>query len=119
MPGLKHYKARMPKVATKSGLMVGLGESNQEVMQVIEDLRAHNVDMVTIGQYLQPSRQHSPVDRFVHPDEFEQFREFGEKLGFTNVASGPLVRSSYHADLQHQGKNVNQVHQQSLQPRQD
>ncbi len=116
---LKQYKARKPEVATKSGLMVGLGETNQEVMAVMEDLRAHHVDMVTIGQYLQPSKQHSPVDRFVHPDEFEQFREFGEQLGFINVASGPLVRSSYHADLQHQGEDVNNVHKQSLKPRQD
>ena len=111
---LKQYKARMPGVATKSGLMVGLGETNAEVMQVMEDLRAHAVDMVTIGQYLQPSKQHAPVDRFVHPDEFEEFRRYGEALGFVNVASGPLVRSSYHADLQHKGEDVNAVHKASL-----
>ena len=113
---LKQYKARMPGVATKSGLMVGLGETNAEVMQVMEDLRAHAVDMVTIGQYLQPSKQHAPVDRFVHPDEFEEFRRYGEALGFVNVASGPLVRSSYHADLQHRGEDVNAVHRASLKP---
>ena len=113
---LKQYKARMPGVATKSGLMVGLGETNAEVMQVMEDLRAHAVDMVTIGQYLQPSKQHAPVDRFVHPDEFEEFRRYGEALGFVNVASGPLVHSSYHADLQHRGEDVNAVHRASLKP---
>lgn len=113
---LKRYKERMPHVATKSGLMVGLGETNDEIKAVMEDLHRHKVDMVTIGQYLQPSKQHSPVDRFVHPDEFEEFRLFGERLGFTNVASGPLVRSSYHADLQAKGEDVNLVHQQSLRP---
>ena len=111
---LKLYKERMPHVATKSGLMVGLGETDAEVKQVMQDLRAHNVDMVTIGQYLQPSKQHAPVDRFVHPDVFEEFRLFGEELGFANVASGPLVRSSYHADLQHKGEDVNAVHKASL-----
>jgi len=113
---LKLYKERMPHVATKSGLMVGLGETNEEVKAVMRDLRAHKVDMVTIGQYLQPSKQHSAVERFVHPDEFEEFRRYGEELGFANVASGPLVRSSYHADLQHKGEDVNAVHQASLKP---
>lgn len=116
---LKLYKERMPNVATKSGLMVGLGETNEEVMEVMRDLREHKVDMITIGQYLQPSKQHAPVDRFVHPDEFEQFRVYGEELGFVNVASGPMVRSSYHADLQHKGENVNQVHKESLTPKND
>jgi lipoic acid synthetase len=111
---LKLYKERMPHVSTKSGLMVGLGETNEEVMQVMRDLREHKVDMITIGQYLQPSKQHSPVDRFVHPDDFEMFRLFGEELGFDNVASGPMVRSSYHADLQHKGQDVNAVHKSSL-----
>lgn len=111
---LKLYKERMPHVATKSGLMVGLGETDAEVKQVMQDLREHKVDMVTIGQYLQPSKQHAPVDRFVHPDVFEEFRLFGEALGFANVASGPLVRSSYHADLQHKGEDVNAVHKASL-----
>ncbi len=107
---LKRYKALRPEVATKSGLMVGLGETNAEIKSVLEDLRAHDVDMITIGQYLQPSKQHAPVDRFVHPDDFEMLREFGEALGFSNVASGPMVRSSYHADLQHQGQNIIQSH---------
>ena len=111
---LKQHKARVPHVPTKSGIMVGLGETNEEVYQVMEDLRAHDVDMITIGQYLQPSRQHSPVKRFVTPEEFAEFSRFGEALGFSNVASGPLVRSSYHADLQHKGEDVNQVHQASL-----
>ena len=115
---LKQYKDRMPQVATKSGLMVGLGETNEEVKTVMEDLHRHRVDMVTIGQYLQPSKQHSPVDRFVHPDEFEEFKLFGDQLGFLNVASGPLVRSSYHADLQLRGEDVNQVHKNSLKPEQ-
>lgn len=112
---LKKFKERVPHVPTKSGLMVGLGETNEEVQQVMRDLRAHNVDMITIGQYLQPSKSHSPVKRFVTPAEFEEFRLLGEELGFSNVASGPLVRSSYHADLQAKGENVNEVHQQSLQ----
>ena len=113
---LKRYKARVPHVPTKSGIMVGLGETNEEVFQTLRDLRAHDVDMITIGQYLQPSKQHAPVDRFVTPAEFEEFRIFGEELGFANVASGPLVRSSYHADLQHKGEDVNRVHQASLKP---
>ncbi len=113
---LKRYKARVPHVPTKSGIMVGLGETNEEVLQTLRDLRAHDVDMITIGQYLQPSKQHAPVDRFVTPAEFEEFRIFGEQLGFANVASGPLVRSSYHADLQHKGEDVNAVHQESLKP---
>ncbi len=113
---LKRFKERVPHVPTKSGIMVGLGETNEEVLEVLRDLRAHNVDMITIGQYLQPSREHAPVDRFVTPAEFEEFRVYGEQLGFANVASGPLVRSSYHADLQHKGEDVNAVHQESLKP---
>ncbi|MDO8909580.1 MAG: lipoyl synthase [Pseudohongiella sp.] len=103
---LKQYKARVPDVPTKSGLMLGLGETKEEVMQVLQDLRAHNVDMITLGQYLQPSRNHLPVARFVHPDEFEELRIFGEALGFKQVASGPMVRSSYHADKQAAGEAV-------------
>jgi lipoyl synthase len=103
---LKQYKARVPDVPTKSGLMLGLGETKEEVMQVLQDLRAHNVDMITLGQYLQPSRNHLPVARFVHPDEFEELRIFGEALGFRQVASGPMVRSSYHADKQAAGEAV-------------
>jgi len=97
---LKEYKSRMPHIRTKSGLMVGIGETIEEVEEVMADLRAHDVDMLTIGQYLQPSREHLAIERFVHPDEFARLREQGEQMGFANVASGPLVRSSYHADQQ-------------------
>jgi lipoic acid synthetase len=87
-------------VLTKSGIIVGLGETNEEVVETMRDLRAHGVDVVTIGQYLQPSAKHAPIDRWVHPDEFRWFRERGEALGFGSVFSGPLVRSSYRADEQ-------------------
>ncbi|HEV8687159.1 MAG TPA: lipoyl synthase [Gaiellaceae bacterium] len=87
-------------VLTKSGIIVGLGETNDEVVDTMRDLRAHDVDVVTIGQYLQPSPKHAPIDRWVHPDEFRWFREQGEALGFGSVFSGPLVRSSYRADEQ-------------------
>jgi len=97
---LKQYKGMSPNVLTKSGIMVGVGEEKEEVIQVMEDMKAHAVDMVTIGQYLQPSRDHLPVDRFVHPDEFEEFARIGKEMGFHHVASGPMVRSSYHADKQ-------------------
>lgn len=97
---LKAYKAARGDVITKSGLMLGLGETIEEVRQVLLDLSEHNVDMVTLGQYLQPSRDHLKVERFVHPDEFDELREYAETLGFLHVASGPLVRSSYHADKQ-------------------
>jgi lipoic acid synthetase len=100
---LQRFKAAHPDVPTKSGLMLGLGEEIDEVEAVMRDLRAHDVDMLTLGQYLQPSRHHLPVTRFVHPDEFERLREIGEAMGFTHVASGPLVRSSYHADQQAAG----------------
>jgi len=103
---LKRYKALKPAVTTKSGLMLGLGETLDEVKQVMDDLFAHNIDMVTLGQYLQPSKDHLKVERYVHPDEFEELRFYGEKLGFKHVASGPLVRSSYHADKQAQGEKV-------------
>ena len=103
---LKRYKALKPAVTTKSGLMLGLGETLDEVKQVMDDLFAHNIDMVTLGQYLQPSKDHLKVERFVHPDEFDELRLYGEKLGFKHVASGPLVRSSYHADKQAQGEKV-------------
>ena len=85
---------------TKSGIIVGLGETNEEVVETMRDLRAHGVDVVTIGQYLQPSPKHATIDRWVHPDEFRWFREQGEALGFGSVFSGPLVRSSYRADEQ-------------------
>jgi lipoic acid synthetase len=100
---LKQFKARHPHVPTKSGLMVGLGETNEEILEVMRDLRAHDVDMLTVGQYLQPSRHHLPVTRFVHPDEFAMFEEEAGKMGFVNAACGPMVRSSYHADRQAQG----------------
>jgi lipoyl synthase len=87
-------------VMTKSGIIVGLGETNDEVVDTMSDLRAHGVDVVTIGQYLQPSPKHAKIDRWVHPDEFRWFREQGEALGFGSVFSGPLVRSSYRADEQ-------------------
>ncbi len=87
-------------VLTKSGIIVGLGETNDEVVETLRDLRAHDVDVVTIGQYLQPSSRHAAIDRWVHPDEFRWFREQGEALGFGSVFSGPLVRSSYRADEQ-------------------
>ena len=87
-------------VLTKSGIIVGLGERNEEVLDTMRDLRSHGVDVVTIGQYLQPSPKHAPIDRWVHPDEFRMFREEGERMGFGSVFSGPLVRSSYRADEQ-------------------
>jgi lipoic acid synthetase len=87
-------------VLTKSGIIVGLGETNDEVVETMRDLRAHGVDVITIGQYLQPSPQHAPIDRWVHPDEFKWMRERGEALGFGSVFAGPLVRSSYRADEQ-------------------
>ncbi len=101
---LQGYKERVPSVITKSGLMLGLGETIAEVKDVLRDLHRHQVDMVTLGQYLQPSRDHLKIERFVHPEEFEALREFGESLGFSHVASGPLVRSSYHADKQAAGQ---------------
>ena len=103
---LKAYKARCPEVITKSGLMLGLGETIVEVKQVLRDLKAHNVDMITLGQYLQPSKDHVKVDRFVRPAEFEALKTFAETLEFDQVASGPLVRSSYHADKQAHGVTV-------------
>lgn len=91
---------------TKSGLMLGLGETIEEVKEVLQDLKSHGCDMVTIGQYLQPSRYHLPVERYVHPDEFKELGHYAEGLGFMNVASAPMVRSSYHADLQASGKEI-------------
>lgn len=97
---LQRYKEMAPKVLTKSGIMLGVGETKDEILQVMEDMAAHKIDMVTLGQYLQPSRDHLAIDRFVHPDEFEEYAVIGKKMGFKNVASGPMVRSSYHADKQ-------------------
>ena len=97
---LRDFKARHPHLPTKSGLMVGLGETSDEILEVMRDLRSHDVDMLTIGQYLQPSKHHLPVARFAHPDEFRMFGEEAAKMGFVNAACGPMVRSSYHADRQ-------------------
>ncbi len=103
---LRLFKERRPNIPTKSGIMVGLGESMEEVEQMLFDLSQHKVDMVTIGQYLQPSLSHLPVARYVHPREFQYYAALGDKMGFMNVASGPLVRSSYHADKQHSQQGV-------------
>jgi lipoic acid synthetase len=101
---LQRFKQCQPQVLTKSGLMVGLGETNEEIEAVMHDLRAHGCDLLTIGQYLQPSRDHHlQVERYVTPAEFERYAEVGKSLGFRNVASGPLVRSSYHAEQQSRG----------------
>jgi lipoic acid synthetase len=100
---LKDFKARHPRTPTKSGLMVGLGETDEEILEVMRNLRAHDVDMLTIGQYLQPSKHHLPVARFVHPDVFAMFEREAAAMGFVNAACGPMVRSSYHADRQAQG----------------
>ncbi len=100
---LKAFKQRHPGVPTKSGLMLGLGEEVGEVVEVMADLRAHDCEMLTLGQYLQPTRHHLPVSRYVDPGEFERLAEVGYEMGFRHVASGPMVRSSYHADQQAAG----------------
>jgi lipoyl synthase len=100
---LSTFKARHPRIPTKSGIMLGLGETDEEVLEVMRDLRAHDVDMLTVGQYLQPSVHHLPVSRYVSPERFEEFGREALALGFRQVASGPMVRSSYHADRQAQG----------------
>ncbi len=97
---LAKHKARFPDVPTKSGLMLGLGETIDEVKDVMRDMREHNINMLTLGQYLQPSQAHLPVERYVHPDEFDDLAVYGKEIGFSHVASGPMVRSSYHADQQ-------------------
>jgi lipoyl synthase len=97
---LKDFKAEHPETPTKSGLMVGLGETNDEILAVMRDLRDHNVEMLTIGQYLQPSSHHLPVLRYVTPAEFAMFNEEATRMGFKHAACGPMVRSSYHADKQ-------------------
>jgi lipoic acid synthetase len=97
---LQEFKRRVPGVPTKSGLMVGLGETDEEIVQVLRDLRAHEVDMITIGQYLAPSNHHLPVRRYVTPETFALFEREAQALGFSHAAVGPLVRSSYHADAQ-------------------
>ena len=103
---LKEYKALNPNVPTKSGLMVGLGETKDELLRTLDDLREHDVEMLTVGQYLQPSVNHLPVERFVHPDEFAEYTAYAESIGFTQAACGPLVRSSYHADKQARGEDI-------------
>jgi len=100
---LKQFKQRNPEVPTKSGLMLGLGETVMEISQVMQDLRLHGCELLTLGQYLQPSPHHLPVSRYVTPAEFDQLKAYGESLGFSHVASGPFVRSSYHADIQAAG----------------
>ena len=104
---IRKFKEMSSDIPTKSGLMLGLGESLEEIKLTLRDLRAHDCDMVTLGQYLQPSRSHLAVERFVTPEEFSELGRYAKSLGFRNVASGPLVRSSYHADLQASGKQVN------------
>lgn len=101
---LKRFKQQHPEIPSKSGLMLGLGESVEQIKRVLQDLRAHDCDMLTMGQYLQPSRYHLKVERFVPPEEFIELGNYAKSLGFSNVASGPMVRSSYHADLQATGK---------------
>ncbi len=101
---LKEYKARNPGVLTKSGLMVGMGETLDEMKAVFDDMREHDIEMLTVGQYLQPSKEHFPIQRYVHPDEFKEYEDYASSIGFTHVASGPLVRSSYHADKQAHGQ---------------
>lgn len=103
---LRRIKEMHPHVPTKSGLMMGLGETNEEIVQVLKDLREHGVNMLTLGQYLQPSRHHLPVKRYVPPAEFEELKDVAMDLGFSHAACGPFVRSSYHADLQAKGEEV-------------
>jgi lipoyl synthase len=103
---LSEFKVRFPDIATKSGLMVGLGETDEEILEVMRDMRAHNIDMLTIGQYLAPSGHHLPVQRYVHPDVFKEFEREAYAMGFTHAAVGAMVRSSYHADQQAHGAGV-------------
>ncbi|PMU05391.1 lipoyl synthase [Aeromonas salmonicida] len=103
---LRRIKEMHPHVPTKSGVMMGLGETNEEIVQVLKDLREHGVNMLTLGQYLQPSRHHLPVKRYVPPAEFDELKDVAMGLGFSHAACGPLVRSSYHADLQAKGEEV-------------
>jgi len=103
---LQEFKKRFADIPTKSGLMVGLGETDEEIIAVFKALREHDVDMLTVGQYLQPTRYHLPVDRYMTPERFIELGHIAKAMGFSNVASGPLVRSSYHADLQAAGEVV-------------
>jgi lipoic acid synthetase len=103
---LKIFKQQHPDIPTKSGLMMGMGEDKLEIAEVLKDLRAHDVEMLTLGQYLQPSKHHFPLKRYVHPDEFDELGEIAKELGFSHAASGPMVRSSYQADPQAAGEEV-------------
>ena len=104
---LDRFKEKHPEVKTKSGLMLGVGETELQVINVLKDLRLNQVEMLTLGQYLQPSRHHLAVEEYITPEQFRQYKEIADNLGFNQVASGPMVRSSYHADLQAQGKLIN------------
>jgi lipoic acid synthetase len=104
---LKSFKQQHSQVTTKSGLMLGVGETKKQVLDALRDLRHHQVDMLTLGQYLQPSRHHLAVEEYIHPDQFAEYKVLATELGFSQVASGPMVRSSYHADLQAKGETVN------------
>lgn len=103
---LQSFKQQHPKVTTKSGLMLGVGETKQQILNVLSDLRAHNVDMLTLGQYLQPSKYHLAVEAYITPKQFQTYKTLALNMGFSQVASGPMVRSSYHADLQAAGKTI-------------
>jgi lipoic acid synthetase len=103
---LKKFKQQHHDIPTKSGLMMGMGEDKHEIAEVLQDLRAHDVEMLTLGQYLQPSKHHFPLKRYVHPDEFDELAVIAKDLGFSHAASGPMVRSSYHADKQAAGEEV-------------
>jgi lipoic acid synthetase len=103
---LKKFKQQHPDIPTKSGLMMGMGEDKHEIAEVLQDLRTHDVEMLTLGQYLQPSKHHFPLKRYVHPDEFDELGAIAKDLGFSHAASGPMVRSSYHADKQAAGEEV-------------
>jgi lipoic acid synthetase len=103
---LKKFKALFPHVPTKSGLMVGLGETDEEILQVMREMREHNIEMLTLGQYLAPSTSHLPVKRYVHPDTFKMFEEKAYEMGFKHAAVGAMVRSSYHADQQAHGASL-------------
>ncbi|WP_416677063.1 lipoyl synthase [Candidatus Pseudothioglobus sp. Uisw_016] len=103
---LKSFKEKHPPVKTKSGLMLGVGETERQVIDVLKDLRSHDVDMLTLGQYLQPSKHHLAVEEYITPEQFQKYKKIADDLGFNQVASGPMVRSSYHADLQAKGELV-------------
>jgi len=107
---LKKFKAAFPDVPTKSGLMVGLGETDDEILAVMQDMRDHNIDMLTIGQYLAPSGHHLPVKRYVHPDTFKMFEARAQAMGFSHAAVGAMVRSSYHADVQAHAAGLSETH---------